>query len=86
MVLVSHEGIDRSEVQDVLQRRWPDVLVKKLGPEEPNCAMLPADAAELGRCRRGIEPFRIVIMPQREREEAASSVADLVQFPSEDSP
>jgi len=30
MVLVSHEGIDRAEVQDVLRRRWPAVLIKKL--------------------------------------------------------
>ena len=86
MVLVSHDGIDRSEVQDVLRRRWPDVLVKKLGQEKPTSVMLPPDAAELGRCRRGVEPLRVVIMPQQEREEAASSVADLVQFPSEDSP
>ena len=66
MVMVSHEGIDRCEVQDVLRRRWPDVLIKKLGQEEPTWEMLPADAAELGRCRRGIEPLRVVVMPQQQ--------------------
>ncbi len=25
----------------------------------------PADAADLGRCHRGVEPLRIVVMPQR---------------------
>ena len=33
MVIVSHEGIDRSEVQNVLLRRWPDVLIKSFGHE-----------------------------------------------------
>ena len=69
MVMVSHEGIDRSEVQDVLQRRWPDVVIKKRGQEEPAWEMLPDDAAELGRCRRGVEPLRVVVMPQLERDE-----------------
>ena len=58
MVMISHEGIDRPEVQDVLRRRWPDVLIKKRGQEEPTWEMLPDDAAELGRCRRGVEPLR----------------------------
>jgi hypothetical protein len=66
MVMVSHEGVDRCEVRDILQRRWPDVLIKKLGQEEPAWKMLPDDAAGLGRCRRGIEPLRVTIMPQHE--------------------
>ena len=73
LVMVSHDGIDRCEVQDVLQRRWPDVLIKKPAQEEPAWKMLPDDAAELGRCRRGIEPLRVVVMPQHEREVTTSS-------------
>ena len=73
LVMVSHDGIDRREVFDVLQRRWPDVLIKKPAQEEPTWDMLPADAAELGRCRRGIEPLRVVVMPQHDREVTASS-------------
>ena len=76
MVMVSHDGIDRCEVQDVMRRRWPDVLIKKLAQEEPAWEMLPDDAAELGRCRRGIEPVRLVIMPQHEREVTTSSLVD----------
>ena len=34
-------------------------------------AMSPGDAADLGRCRRGVEPLRIVIMPQHDRQVAS---------------
>jgi hypothetical protein len=74
LVLVTHEGIDRREVEAVLRRRWPDVVVKSLEQEEPAVAMSPADAANLGRCRRGIEPMRVVIMPQQDRQIAAPVV------------
>ena len=74
LVLVSHEGIDRQEVQDVLRRRWPDVVVKELEQEEPTVAMSPDDAADLGQCRRGVEPLRIVIMPQHDRQAITSPV------------
>jgi len=30
LVLVTHEGIDRHEVEDVLHRRWPDLVMKSL--------------------------------------------------------
>jgi hypothetical protein len=76
MVVISHEGIARFEVLNVLRGRWPDVLIKKPGPEEPTWEMLPDDAAQLGRCRRGIEPVRLVIMPQQEQEVSASSLVD----------
>jgi hypothetical protein len=66
MVMVSHLGIDRCEVHDVLQRRWLGVLIKKPGQGGPTWEMLPDDAAELGQCRRGVEPLRVVVMPQHE--------------------
>jgi hypothetical protein len=72
LVLVTHEGIDRRDVEDGLRCRWPDMLVKNLEHEEPAVAMSPADAADLGRCRRGIEPLRIVVMPQHDRQVAPS--------------
>jgi hypothetical protein len=56
-----HEGIDRHEVEAVLRRRWPNAVVKELEQEAPTVAMLPGDAANLGQCRRGVEPLRIVI-------------------------
>jgi hypothetical protein len=65
MVMISHQGIARREVLDVLCRRWPDVVVKELEHEEPTWTMTAGDAADLGSRRRGVEPLRIVVMPQR---------------------
>jgi hypothetical protein len=76
LVLITHEGIDRREVQDVLRRRWPDVVVKTLEQEQPAVAMQPGDAAKLGQCRRGVEPLRIVIMPQQDQQTITSSVIE----------
>ena len=59
---------------DVPHRRWPDAIVKSLEREEPIVAMSPGDAADLGRCRRGIEPLRIVVMPQHYRQIVAPTV------------
>jgi hypothetical protein len=36
--------------------------------------MTADDAADLGRCRRGIEPLRVVIMPQYDRQVASPIV------------
>ena len=35
LVMISHDGVDQREVEDVLRRRWPDVVVKSLEQEEP---------------------------------------------------
>jgi hypothetical protein len=78
LVMITHEGIDRREVQHVLHRRWPDAIVKSLEQEEPIAAMLPGDAADLGRCRRGVEPLRIVVMPQHNRQVIISPIIEPV--------
>ena len=65
LVLVSHEGVARRELQDVLCRRWPSVVLKDLAQEEPMWAMTPDEAADLGTRRRGAEPLRIMVMPQK---------------------
>jgi hypothetical protein len=59
--ITTHDGIDRREVVDVLRRRWREVVVKTLEQEQPVVAMLPDDAAALGRHWRGVEPLRVVI-------------------------
>lgn len=65
-IMIAHDGVDQDEVQDALRRRWPRVVVKGLAAQEvPQHAVTVEDAVQLGRCRRGIEPLRIVIMPQR---------------------
>ncbi len=65
LIVISHEGVDRRDVLNVLCRRWPDVVVKDLENEEPAWTMTPDDAADLGACRRGAEPLRILVMPQK---------------------
>ena len=65
LVMVSQQGVDRREMLDVLSWRWPDVVLKDLEHEEPTWKMTPDDAAELGRRRRGVEPLRILVMPQK---------------------
>jgi hypothetical protein len=67
LVMITHEGVDRHEVEDVLHRRWPEVVVKGLEREVPTWAMTADDAACIGRCRRGIGPMRVVVMPQHDR-------------------
>jgi hypothetical protein len=74
LVTIIHERIDRSEVQHVLHSRWPAIVVKSREDEEPIVTMSPADAAALGQCRRGIEPLRIVVMPQHDRQVAAPMI------------
>jgi hypothetical protein len=76
LVMITHEGIERREVQDALHHRWPDVVVKNLEREEPAVAMSPADAADLGRCRSGIEPLRITIMPQQDEQTITSQIIE----------
>jgi hypothetical protein len=74
MVMVTHESIDSGEVEDVLRRRWPDVVVKSVEQEQPAVTMTADVAADLGRCRRGVEPLRIVVMPQYDRQPITSPI------------
>jgi hypothetical protein len=65
LVIISHQGIDRREVQDVLRGRWPSVVLKEPEQEEPTWVMTAYDAADLGSRRRGVEPLRVLVMPQK---------------------
>jgi hypothetical protein len=65
LVLISHQGIERRELLDVLRRRWPEITLLDLAQEEPAWEMTPEDAADLGTRRRGVEPLRIMVMPQK---------------------
>jgi hypothetical protein len=67
LVMISHQGMDRREVQGVLCHRWPDVVMKSLEHEEPAWEMTAGEAADLGRRRRGVEPLRVAVMAQRVR-------------------
>ena len=65
LIVISHEGVDRRELLDVLTPRWPDVVLKDLGQEEPMWEMTPDGAACLGTHQRAVEPLRILVMSQR---------------------
>ena len=65
LIIIAHHGVDRRAVLDVLGGRWPSVVLKDLAQEEPVWVMTAHDAADLGSRRRGVEPLRIVVMPQR---------------------
>jgi hypothetical protein len=65
LIMISHQSIDRREVLSVLRQRWPSVVLKDLEQEEPTWAMTADDAADLGGHRRGVEPLRVLVMPQK---------------------
>lgn len=65
LLLINHTGIPRAELTAVLRKRWPEVAVVDADAPEPSWSMSTEDAAELARIRRGVEPLRIVVLPQR---------------------
>ena len=64
ILLVQHRGIFREALWDVLETRFPEAIITTPGVIEPSSAMSVEVAAALARRRRGIEPMRIVILPQ----------------------
>jgi hypothetical protein len=64
LLLIRHPALTRAEVADVLRRRWPDVTLSD-GTVPPTWEMTVEDAVELACERRGVEPLRVVVLPQR---------------------
>jgi heme exporter protein D len=64
MVLIHHAALDRAEIWWAFATRWPEAVLVDVAGAEPSWRMTATDAAALARCRRGIEPIRITIMPQ----------------------
>ena len=79
LVLISHEGLERREVLGALCRRWPEVVLKDLEHEELTWTMTPDAAAELGNRRRGVEPLRILVMPQRVTRVTVAPMLEIVE-------
>jgi hypothetical protein len=65
LLLVSHPDVDRSLVWWTLAARRSDTMLTDIGNAEPSWDTSVNDAATLARCRRGIQPIRIVIPPQQ---------------------
>jgi hypothetical protein len=64
LILVQHPAIDRDQVWSIFERRWSEVVLQDVGDIEPSSRMTVEDAVNLARCRRGVEPIRIVILAQ----------------------
>ena len=64
LVLISHASIDRANLWWTLSGRWPMTVVTDVGDAESSSSMHVDEAAALARYHRGIEPLRIVILPQ----------------------
>ena len=79
LVLISHEGLERREVLGALCRRWPEVVLKDSEHEELTWTMTPDAAAELGNRRRGVEPLRILVMPQRVTRVTVAPMLEIVE-------
>lgn len=63
LMLIQHSGISREDVWSMLERRWSDVMITDPDGTVP-FSMDENLAEHLARCRRGIEPIRIVIPRQ----------------------
>jgi hypothetical protein len=66
MVRVDHKGVDRTELSGAVRRRWPGATVTDFTDVRPLAAMTVQDAAELASLRRGAEPLRLLVLPQRD--------------------
>ena len=64
------------EPLDVLHHEWPDVPGEAAGAWEPAGTMTAEDAADLGSRRRGVEPLRIAVMPQKITRVAATPIIE----------
>lgn len=65
LLLIRHRDLSRMQVAYVLGRRWPPCVVGDLGTASPSWTMPNADAVELARIRRGVEPLRVVVLGRR---------------------
>ena len=81
LIIVTHQGVDRREVLEVLCRRWPSIVLKDLESEEPVWAMTADDAAELGSRRRGAEPLRVLVLPQKITRVIVAPVPEIEPMP-----
>ena len=64
MLLVQHAGIDRDTVWDLLERRWPTIMISDVGDAVPTSTLTVQATVRLAVARRGIEP---VVIPAQHR-------------------
>lgn len=81
VVLLHHPALMAACVLRVLQRRWPSIRAEGVTVSTPCFEWAAEDAAALALCRRGVEPLRIVVLPQRARPPADARVASADREP-----
>jgi hypothetical protein len=65
LLLVQHPRVTRRKIADAICTRWGGSVLACAQPIYPTWVMPPKQVVELALARRGIEPLRIVVMPQR---------------------
>ena len=65
VLMVVHPGVDLLEVQANLERRWRGAVVRASTAACPTVSLSLEDEIRLATRRRGIQPMRIMVMPQR---------------------
>jgi hypothetical protein len=65
LILIRHPGTTRREITSVLCRKWADAIVRDVGSMAPFWRMPVPDAVEIAHARRGVEPLRMVVLPQK---------------------
>jgi len=70
---VAHGGITRAALTDEFGRRFGAVAFADLADTAPPTSLPTADAAELSRLRRGLEPLRVAVAPQRDSADTKGS-------------
>lgn len=66
-VLVRHMELPATLATGAMTRRWPKARCVDSGEMGPRFFFSAADAAAVGRARRGVEPLRVVVLAQRAR-------------------
>jgi len=65
LIMVSHKDITRRELHALLEQHLGPVSLSDLGEATPS-TMFPASvASSIAHARRGVEPLRVIILPQR---------------------
>lgn len=62
---VRHDGLTRSELMRVIHRRWPAAVVVERSMVKLGYGWPPKALIGLGLLKRGVEPMRVLVPPQR---------------------
>jgi hypothetical protein len=81
LLLIRHSAVALAEVADVVVGRWPDAILREGTSASPCWSLAPEDAIGLARARRGVEPLRVVVLPQRVHQQHGSPPVTVEPMP-----